>query len=162
MLRRSRRAITIPFHKNSKKLFILNQFINFVNISSLRAARIFVRSDGEFFIFKGMMKHYKIIHYTENGKDIFLDWLKSWRDIKGKDAIVRTISKVSTGNLGDNHYCRDVVWEFRINVSAGYRIYYSVSGDEIILLLCGCSKSTQQKDINRAVKFLKKYKEEHK
>lgn len=108
------------------------------------------------------MQEYKVVHYTEDGRDILKEWLHSLRDIKGKDAIVRTINKLYLGNFGDNHFCRDGVWELRINVSAGYRVYYSIAGREIILLLCGGSKRTQQKDINKAVEYLKKYKEAEK
>ena len=108
------------------------------------------------------MQSYTVVTYTENGRDIFGEWLDDLRDIKGRDAINRTLRKISQGNLGDNHYCREGVWELRINVSAGYRVYYSISGKTVILLLCGGSKRTQQGDIDRAVKYWKKYKEEHK
>lgn len=102
---------------------------------------------------------YTVVHYTENGKDIFQEWLDKLRDLKGRNAILKTVDRVEQGNLGDHHFCRDGVWELRINISAGYRVYYSISGKEIILLLCGGSKRTQQNDISKAVEFLKKFKE---
>ena len=106
-----------------------------------------------------MTQQYTIIHYIENGKDIFQDWLDNLKDMQGRNAIRRTVDRVERGNLGDNHFCRDGVWELRINVGAGYRVYYSISGKEIILLLCGGSKRTQQNDINKAVEYLQKVKE---
>ena len=63
----------------------------------------------------------KIIYYKENGKNIVKEWLKSLRDLQGRKAIDRTILRLECGNLGD----------------------------EIILLLCGGSKDTQEKDINK-------------
>ena len=109
-----------------------------------------------------MTQQYTIIHYEENGRDIFKDWVKSLKDFKGRDAINRTVSKLLDGNFGDHKFCRDDVWELRIHVGAGYRVYYSISGDKIILLLCGGSKNTQEKDIDTAVEFLKKFKERKK
>ena len=106
-----------------------------------------------------MAQEYTVIHYVENGKDIFQEWLEDLQDIRGYNAVRKAIDRVEEGNLANNHYCRDGVWELRINVSAGYRVYYSISGKQIILLLCGGSKRTQQKDIDKAVEYLKKVKE---
>ena len=101
----------------------------------------------------------RIIHYKENGRDIIDEWIDKLRDKVGKRAIDRRILQMEDGNFGDHKFCRDGVSELRIHVGAGYRVYYSISGDEIILLLCGGSKSTQEKDIDKAVGFLKKFKE---
>jgi len=109
-----------------------------------------------------MTQKYTVIHYEENGRDIFKDWVKSLKDFKGRDAINRTVSKLLDGNFGDHKYCRDGVYELRIHVGAGYRVYYSISENEIILLLCGGSKTTQQRDIDKAVQYLKNFKESQK
>ena len=104
----------------------------------------------------------KIIHYEENGRDIFEDWLAELKDKKGAISVLRIIKRIEKGNFGDHKFCRDGVYELRIHVGAGYRVYYSIVGDEIILLLCGGSKNTQEKDIDTAVEFLKKFKERKK
>ena len=105
------------------------------------------------------MPGYMVIHYEENGRDIIKEWLNGLRDIKGKDAIVRAISRLLLGNFGDHKPCRDGVSELRIHAGAGYRVYYSVVGDRIVLLLCGGSKRTQQRDIDKAVEYLRKFKD---
>lgn len=105
-----------------------------------------------------MTQEYTVIHYIENGKDIFQEWLEDLQDIRGYNAVRKAIDRVE-GNLANNRYCRDGVWELKINVSTGYRVYYSIFGKQIILLLCGGSKCTQQKDIDKAVEYLKKVKE---
>ena len=105
---------------------------------------------------------YEVIHYEENGLDVFMNWRKSLRDKVGKMAIDRRLLQVEEGNFGDHHYCRDGVWELVINTGPGYRIYYSMAGKFIVLLLCAGSKRNQQKDINQAVEYLKSYKEDHK
>lgn len=48
--------------------------------------------------------------------------------------------------------------ELRINYSKGFRIYYKEINGEIIILLIGGNKSTQQKDIEKAKKILKRIK----
>jgi len=106
-----------------------------------------------------MTQEYTIIHYEENGRDIVDEWIDKLRDKVGKRAIDRRILQMGDGNFGDHKFCRDEVWELRIHVNAGYRVYYSISGNKIILLLCGGSKRTQQKDIDNAVEYLKKFKE---
>lgn len=104
------------------------------------------------------MKQYEIIHYTENGKDIFNEWYRSLRDLRGRAAIDRTLDRVELGNFGTHHHCRDGVWEFIIDYGAGYRIYYCLAGMKIVLLLCAGTKRTQNRDIDQAVEYLKRYK----
>jgi putative addiction module killer protein len=57
------------------------------------------------------------------------------------------------GNFGDHKFCRDGVWELRIDVGPGYRVYYAVAGSQVVLLLCGGDKRTQGADINRACEY---------
>ena len=40
--------------------------------------------------------------------------------------------------------------ELRISVGYGYRIYFTIRNNEFIILLCGCDKATQQRDIEKA------------
>jgi putative addiction module killer protein len=97
---------------------------------------------------------YEILHYlTSDEKDIYLDWLLKQRDIKARIAIDRRINRVELGNLGDHKFCRDGVWELRIDVGAGYRVYYAIAGKQIVLLLCGGDKKSQDSDISRACEF---------
>lgn len=65
------------------------------------------------------------------------------------------------GNFGEHKPCRSGVWELKIYYGAGYRVYYSIAGFTVVLLLCAGDKRTQQKDIDRAVSYLDKYEEEH-
>jgi putative addiction module killer protein len=97
---------------------------------------------------------HEIRHYlTEEGKDVFLEWLKRLRDPVAKVQVVKRVNRVEQGNFGDYKFCRDGVWEMRIDVGAGYRVYYAQSDSHIILLLCGGDKRTQDADIERAVKY---------
>ncbi|WP_247645869.1 type II toxin-antitoxin system RelE/ParE family toxin [Adlercreutzia caecimuris] len=62
-----------------------------------------------------------------------------------------------TGNFGDAKPVGDGVFEPRINYRPGYRVCYTQRGSEIVLLLIGGDKSSQQKDIDKAKKLNAEY-----
>ena len=96
---------------------------------------------------------YEIRHYvTAASKDICLEWLNQLRDPIAKVQIVKRINRVEQGNFGDHKFCREGVWEMRIDVGAGYRVYYAQAGTQVVLLLCGGDKRTQDAAIDRAVR----------
>ena len=109
-----------------------------------------------------MKQKYEIIHYEENGQDIFEDWLAELKDKKGAISVLRKTKQMEQGNFGDHKFCRDGIYELRIHIGAGYRVYYSIIENVVVLLLCGGTKKTQDKDIDKAVDFLKKFKERKK
>lgn len=97
-------------------------------------------------------------HYlTPEGVDPFQKWLDDLRDIKGRVAILRRLDRLAAGNFGDYKFERDGVWELRINVGPGYRVYYARQGKELVLLLGGGSKRSQEADIAHAVMHLNDY-----
>jgi len=97
---------------------------------------------------------YEIRHYlTDDQKDVYLDWLRKQRDVTARITVDRRVNRVEQGNFGDHKFCRDGVWELRIDVGAGYRVYYAISGKQIVLLLCGGDKRSQEADIGRACEY---------
>ena len=108
-----------------------------------------------------MSTEYRIVLYRENGRDIFQEWLDSLRDYRGRKAVQNAVDRAEDGNFGVHRFCRDEVWELVIDTGPGYRVYYSMIGNVVVLLLCAGNKRSQQKDINKAIGYLKKYKEEH-
>ena len=98
---------------------------------------------------------YVVEHYltSDEHKDLYVEWLKRLRDNRAKVAVVRRITRIELGNFGDHQFCRDGVWELRIDTGAGYRVYYALSGNRVVLLLCGGDKRTQDADINRAAEY---------
>lgn len=97
---------------------------------------------------------YEIRHYlTRSDKDVFMEWRRQLRDSKAKIAIDRRISRMELGNFGDHRFCRDGVWELRIDVGPGYRIYYAITGTQVVLLLSGGDKRTQDAEIGRACAY---------
>ena len=71
-------------------------------------------------------------------------------------AVTSRIERLLYGNFGDTKSVGDGVSELRIHYGAGYRMYYSMRGKEIVLLLCAGSKSDQKKDIERAKEINKR------
>ena len=95
-----------------------------------------------------------IRHYlTRDGKDLIVEWLRTLRDLQGKAAIIRRLNRLELGNFGDFKPLREGVFELRIDVGPGYRVYCARSGKTVILLLCGGSKRTQTTDIDRACTY---------
>ena len=89
----------------------------------------------------------------------FIKWLKKLKDRTGKFLIAERISRLRDGNLGDSGPVGEGVSELRIHYGPGYRVYFKDTGKEIIILLCGGDKTTQQTDITRAKKIVKLYEE---
>ncbi len=75
------------------------------------------------------MAEYPIEHYlTADGqKNLYIGWLQRLRDTQAKVAIIRRVARVEHGNFGDHKLCRDGVWEPRIDVGPGYRVYYGLA-----------------------------------
>ncbi len=84
----------------------------------------------------------------------FDSWLKGLRDGRAKAKILVRIQRLESGNPGDCAPCREGVQEMRIHYGPGYRVYFGKRGETLILLLCGGDKSSQDGDINDAVRLL--------
>jgi putative addiction module killer protein len=97
---------------------------------------------------------FEIRHYlTRSEKDLFMEWRRQLLDRQAGIAVDRRIARLESGNFGDCRFCRDGVWELRIDVGPGYRIYYALAGSRVVLLLCGGGKRSQNADIGRACEF---------
>ena len=90
-----------------------------------------------------------IIQQTES----FVKWHESLRDLRARIAISRRIDRAEYGNLGDVKAVGSNVSEMRIDVGAGYRVYFTKRNGLVLILLAGGDKSTQDADIKRAIKL---------
>jgi putative addiction module killer protein len=80
-------------------------------------------------------------------------WLRHLRDAKARARIQARILRLSMGNPGDVKPVGQGISEMRIDHGPGYRVYFLQRGEDIIILLCGGDKSTQQSDIETAKKI---------
>lgn len=81
---------------------------------------------------------------------VFDRWQHSLRDLRAKVAVMRRIERAAHGNLGDNKSVGDGASELRIDVGPGYRVYYTLRREIVIILLVGGDKSNQSADIKKA------------
>jgi putative addiction module killer protein len=85
---------------------------------------------------------------------VYKKWYQRLADNRAKHQIYIRTKRLAEGNPGDNRFLGDIS-EMRIDYGPGYRVYYKDTGKEIILLLCGGDKSTQEADIARAREIAK-------
>ena len=90
---------------------------------------------------------------------VFDKWFKKLRDYRAVASIYERIDRLASGNPGDFGPVGEGISELRIHYGPGYRVYFKDTGKEIIILLCGGDKSTQQADIIRAGKIARLYEE---
>jgi len=96
---------------------------------------------------------YKIQMPAIKRTDEFSGWLRDLRDIRARAKVISRIERLSLGNPGDVAPVGDGISEMRINFGPGYRVYYVQRGEEIVVLLCGGDKSSQDSDIRAAKKL---------
>ncbi len=87
----------------------------------------------------------------------FSKWLRKLKDNIAKVAIVRRIERLEEGNFGDSKSLGNKVYELRIDVGKGYRVYFMDRSSNIVILLIGGDKRTQSEDIANAKKLAKEY-----
>jgi putative addiction module killer protein len=81
---------------------------------------------------------------------VYKQWIKDLKDSQARYRILTRIKRLEDGNPGDVKPVGEGVSEMRIHYGPGYRVYFKDTGKEIIILLCGGDKSTQQADIASA------------
>ena len=82
--------------------------------------------------------------------EVFGAWIRSLRDMQGRAVIARRIERLAAGNFGDHKSVGGGVSELRVQFGPGYRVYYTLRGNELVVLLCGGDKGSQHRDIARA------------
>ncbi len=80
----------------------------------------------------------------------FTAWIDALKDETVRGVIVARIKCLERGLMGDVASLGDDVSELRIHMGAGWRLYFTRRGTQIVVLLVGGSKRTQTKDIKRA------------
>ena len=106
-----------------------------------------------------LVKKTVLVYRTPNGYHPFIIWKENEIDLLTQARIEKRIDLLKLGHFGKNRYLGDGVWELKIDLGPGYRIYYGEISKILILLLLGGSKKTQQKDIVKAKYFWREYNE---
>jgi putative addiction module killer protein len=88
----------------------------------------------------------------------FDSWMDGLRDRQGRARIMTRIRRLAElGNPGQHRVLKGGVLELKIDVGPGYRVYVTRRGEELLLLLVGGDKSTQDRDIETAFQLAKEY-----
>ncbi len=95
------------------------------------------------------------MNYEIHTTSVFDQWSARIKDKKAAFAIANRLDRAANGNFGDVKSLGDGVSEMRIFVGQGYRLYFTRQGGELIILLCGGDKSSQQRDIKTAKELVK-------
>ena len=89
--------------------------------------------------------------------ETYRKWERKLKDPRAKATIAARVFRLANGLPGDVAPVGEGVSELRIHYGPGYRVYFRQQGDEIILLLCGGNKSTQNQDIELAKQLAKRW-----
>ena len=91
--------------------------------------------------------------------ETFNNWLADLKDRQARVRIQVRLDRMALGNPGDVKPVREGVSEMRIDHGPGYRVYFMQRGHLRIVLLAGGDKSSQEADIERAIKIAKYWKD---
>ena len=91
--------------------------------------------------------------------DEYRDWIDSLKDLSGRARILMRVDRLIHGNPGDHRNLTNGVSELKVDVGPGYRVYYSKRGIRLLLLLIGGDKSSQDKDLAKAIRLATQFKE---
>lgn len=106
------------------------------------------------------MKKYELETYeTEKGKSPFQEWIDGIKDKTAKRKLYAKLERARFGHFGDVKNIKGTkrIFEMREHYGAGYRIFYSIIENKIVLLLAGSIKRDQNKAIEQAKKHLADY-----
>jgi putative addiction module killer protein len=87
--------------------------------------------------------------------EVYRDWINSLRDPASRARIQVRVDRLVHGNPGQQRRLTDGVCELKLDFGPGYRVYYTEREGDIIILLAGGDKSTQQRDIQTAISLVR-------
>ena len=89
---------------------------------------------------------------------VYQQWFDGLRDKATRLRLEARVRRLSLGNPGQHRVLTGGVIEMKFDFGPGYRVYYTQRGAELVLLLIGGDKSTQQRDIEAALELAKECK----
>ena len=91
--------------------------------------------------------------------DRYRAWFANLRDLRARARILDRLARAGEGNLGDVRAVGGGVMEMRIPIGPGYRVYCIRRGQSVIVLLAGGDKSSQARDIKKAIRLATRLRE---
>ena len=102
-----------------------------------------------------------IVYRTLDDAEPVTEWLFSLRDKTARHRIEVRIDRIRQGNFGDHKRFQGIV-EVRLDFGKGYRLYCAEDGNTLVVLLIGGDKSSQEKDIKKALDYWRDYHDQKK
>ena len=84
---------------------------------------------------------------------VFRAWFEALRDRIAQKRILVRIGRLERGLFGDAKSVGEGVGELRVDHGPGYRLYFTRRGEDVVILLCGGDKSSQQRDVAAALRL---------
>ena len=104
------------------------------------------------------MAEVAILHYrTVDGRIPYREWIDSIADRKACAAVLARVDRLAFGAFGDWKVVGEGVFELRVHLGPGYRVYFGRRGNSVVILLCGSDKGSQNSEIKRAKRYWKDY-----
>jgi len=88
--------------------------------------------------------------YELKSTELFEKWLAKLKDQSGKIKILARLDRVQNGNFGDCKQIGEELYELRFFFGPGYRVYYTIKRNTVVILLAGGDKATQTQNIEKA------------
>ena len=106
-----------------------------------------------------MDEHFVEIRFyqTAQGRTPFFEWLNDLRDTEAKCQIQLRLDRLRVRNFGN---CRSLgfkLYELKLSVGSGYRIYFANQNGRLVIVLAAGTKATQDDDIRKARFYLSDY-----
>lgn len=96
-----------------------------------------------------------LIYTTE----VFDVWFEALRDREAVRRIQVRIDRAADGHFGDCKPVGEGISEMRVHYGPGYRLYFMQRGSEVVILLAGGDKSSQNRDVKTAIGMARLIKE---
>ena len=91
--------------------------------------------------------------------DEYRAWIDGLKDLAGRARVLMRVDRLIHGNPGSHRNLTEGVSEIKIDFGPGYRVYYAQRGQRLLLLLIGGDKSSQAKDIDKALELNRNFQE---
>ncbi len=96
-------------------------------------------------------------YLTKSGINPYRKWFNGLRNTKTKARIESRLTRVELGHFGDYKSVGNGVFELRFMFGSGYRLYFGLDGESVVLLLLGGDKNSQPSDIKKAQEYWSDY-----
>jgi putative addiction module killer protein len=88
--------------------------------------------------------------YTIKETDQFTSWLERLKDIKARRRILMRLRSAQLGSLGDVKRIDREIYEMRIYIRKRYRLYFTIAGMSLVMIICAGAKDSQNRDIKKS------------